>query len=346
MKLVDATTHLIEPADLWLSYLEPELRARSLRVEHTGSRAYLTCEGHRLGPAIDEVARYEPTRVEERVRELDRAGIGAAVVLPTLSLFWEAHVRDPVLALGFSRAYNRWAVDRCREARGRLVPLAQISMLDAAGAAEELERAVRDGCRGALVAPFTHGTSHGHPDHDAVYAKLEQLGVPLVIHPAIAEPAALVWRRYQGLDEARWYEHVVDCHGAQTAFTMLFANAVFDRFPKLAVAVLGIGAGWVGYWMDRMDALYAIPAYRWRLAQTPSHYVRTRCWFGADIDERTLAGLARFAGADRFVWGSHSPHRRFPAHDGGDVQATLAQLPADIAPRIAGDNATTLFGIS
>src|SRR5438874_5022214 len=43
----------------------------------------------------------------------------------------------------------------CRPSRGRLVPIAHLSLGDPQAAARELARAVRDGARGAFVAPFT-----------------------------------------------------------------------------------------------------------------------------------------------------------------------------------------------
>jgi hypothetical protein len=92
-------------------------------------------------------------------------------------------LENPELSLS-TCAYNRWIADFCRDSDGRLVPIAHVSLLDPTGAADELERAVRDGCKGAFVAPFTHTRkAHGHPDHDALFARAESLGVPIAIHP-------------------------------------------------------------------------------------------------------------------------------------------------------------------
>src|SRR4029434_156384 len=78
-----------------------------------------------------------------------------AVLYPTLGLLWEAELFDPGLSSAYCRAYNRWIADFCRDSGGRLVPIAHLSLGDPGEAARELERAVKDACRGAFVCPFT-----------------------------------------------------------------------------------------------------------------------------------------------------------------------------------------------
>ena len=98
--------------------------------------------------------------------------------------------------MAYQRAYNRWIADFCRDSGGRLVPIAHLSLLDVDSAVAELERSVADGCRGGFVAPFTHTRKpHGHPDHDALWAKATELDVPIAIHPTY-EPHAILPSRF------------------------------------------------------------------------------------------------------------------------------------------------------
>ena len=72
----------------------------------------------------------------------------------------------------------------CRDSDGRLVAIAHLSLLDADAAASELERAVKDGCKGGWVALFTHSQiPHGSEAHDVLFAKACELDVPLMVHP-------------------------------------------------------------------------------------------------------------------------------------------------------------------
>ena len=152
------------------------------------------------------------------------------------------------------RAYNRWIADFCRPSGGRLVPIAQLTLLDPAAAAAELERAVRDGCRGAFVAPFTHSrTAHGHSDHDVLFAKACELDVPLGIHPTY-EPGWATPVRFKGLGRAaEFFYNVMLRQGVQQAFLSFFALGTLDRFPALRLGVLEAGSGWIGAFLDRMS---------------------------------------------------------------------------------------------
>src|SRR3954469_19609927 len=135
--------------------------------------------------------------MKERVQLLDREGMAKALLYPTIGLLWEAELFDPELSAAYCRAYNRWIADFCRTSGGRLIPIAHLSLGDPAAAAAELERAVKDGCRGAFVVPFTWShKAHGDPAHDAVFAKAVELDVPIAIHPAF-EPFALRSPRFE-----------------------------------------------------------------------------------------------------------------------------------------------------
>ena len=205
---VDADGHVLEPASLWEDYLEPRHRPRALRIklddagleylEIAGRTSERTNQGSLglMGAMGEENARPGPDRrymdhipfgagdPGERVALLDQESLEQAVLYPTIGLLWECELDDPELTLAYQRAYNRWIADFCRDSAGRLVPIAQLTLLDPEGSAAELERAVADGCRGGFVCPFTHSKrAHGHVDHDPLWRRASELGVPMAIHP-------------------------------------------------------------------------------------------------------------------------------------------------------------------
>ncbi len=367
--IIDADGHILEPPDLWETYLEKKYRPRAIRIkrdergleylEYHGKPAERMRHGvlHTLGAMGRRISEMKPSAertylnsapfgsmdAKERLERLDREGIDKAILYPTIGLLWEAEVQDPEITSAYCRAYNRWIADFCRGSGGRLVPIAHLSLLDIRAAVAELERAVKDGCRGAFVAPFTHTRKpHGHPDHDPLFAKFQELDVPFGIHPTF-EPPALASRRYEGLERSGWYHAAMACQPAQVAFTTLFSFGVFDKFPELKVVVLESGAGWLGYWMDRMDALHEVPINRAPLKHLPSEYIRTRCWISADPDERALAGLVRFAGEDRFFWASDFPHQDHGPNYMKELAGMLAAMPETARVAVAGLNAARLY---
>ena len=141
----------------------------------------------------------------------------------------------------------------------RLVPTAHLSLSDPAAAAAELERAVGEGAKGGYVAPFTHdGRPLGHPDNHVVFAAAQDLDVPLAIHPTF-EPQWTKGTRmgtWENVKQLRLLASVQASDGVRHQFTTLFDYGVFDAFPRLRVVVLESGGGWIGYWLDRMDAVY------------------------------------------------------------------------------------------
>ncbi len=373
---VDADGHILEPPDLWERYLEPKYRDRALRFvldEHglealeiggkpsvMSRRGFPSTLGAMGDPDLGAIQR-DPERTylreapygsmdpKERLDLLDAEGIDAVVLYTTVGLLWEAELDDPELSQAYTRAYNRWICEFCADSP-RLVPTAHLSLSDPVAAAAELERAVGEGARGAYVAPFTHdGRPLGHRDNDPVFEAAQGLGVPFAIHPTF-EPQWTKGTRmgsWENVKQLRLLAGVAASDGVRHQFTTLFDYGVFDRFPALEVIVLESGGGWIGYWLDRIDAVYGhtFIGTKVPLERKPSDYFRERVWISCDPDERTIPALAERYG-DRFLWASDFPHAdHTPAYL--EDLADLAAAFADDAARRAflGDNARALFKI-
>jgi len=288
--------------------------------------------------------------VAAAIEVLDAEGLDAVILYTTVGLLWEAELKDPELCQAYTKAYNRWICEFC-SGSPRLVPTAHLSLSDPIAAARELERAVGAGAKGCYVAPFTQDAKPlGHPDHDPVFAAAQDLGVPFAIHPTF-EPQWTKGERmgtWENVKQLRLLASVTASDGVRHQFTTLFDYAVFDKFPQLKVLVLESGGGWIGYWLDRIDAVYGHTAIGTRvpLKDKPSDYFRERVWISCDPDERTIPHLAERFGADRFLWASDFPHAdHTPAY-----LADLAELAGAFADdgdrrRFLGDNARALFDI-
>jgi predicted TIM-barrel fold metal-dependent hydrolase len=373
---IDADGHVLEPPDLWEEYIDPAFRDRALRVildengleqlEIAGKPSEMTRKGalSTMGamgaPNLKEIAA-DPERTylkeapfgtmdpAERLQVLDAEHIDAAILYTTVGLLWEAELDDPELSQAYTRAYNRWICEFC-SGSPRLVPTAHLSLTDPAAAAAELRRAVGEGARGGYVAPFTHTAKPlGHPDHDILFATAQDLDVPLAIHPTF-EPRWAKDQRMGGWEnvrELRLLASVQASDGVRHQFTTLFDYGVFDRFPTLKILVLESGGGWIGYWLDRIDAVYAHTPIgnRVPLKEPPSHYFRERIWISCDPDEQTIPSLAERFG-DRFLWASDFPH---PDHTPGyieDLDRLASGFPAGPSrQRFLGDNARELFQV-
>ncbi len=374
---VDADGHILEPPDLWETYLEPKYRDRALRIrvdEHgleeleiAGRRSQMSRRGFpsTLGamgaPDLPDIqknpartylgeAPYGSMDPGQRLELLDAEGLDAVILYTTVGLLWEAELDDPELSQAYTRAYNRWICEFC-SGSDRLVPTAHLSLSDPVAAAAELERAVGEGAKGCYVCPFTHDAKPlGHPDHDPVFAAAQDLDVPFAIHPTF-EPQWTKGQRmgtWENVKQLRLLASVTASDGVRQQFTTLFDYGVFDRFPRLKVLVLESGGGWIGYWLDRIDAVYGhtFIGERVPLQHKPSDYFRERCWISCDPDERTIPALAERFGADRFLWASDFPHADHTPEYVDDLNELVSSFPEADRRRFIGDNARELFGIS
>jgi predicted TIM-barrel fold metal-dependent hydrolase len=372
---VDADGHILEPPDLWERYLEPRYRDRALRIVRDeqgleelsigGARSPMSRKGFpsTLGamgaPDFAAMAR-DPERTyvgeapfgsmdpNERLKVLDAEGIDAAVLYTTIGLLWEAELEDAELSQAYTRAYNRWICEFCADSP-RLIPTAHLSLSDPPAAARELERAVADGARGAYVAPFTHdGRPLGHPNNNPVFAAAQDLDVPFAIHPTF-EPQWTKGARmgtWEHVKQLRLLASVTASDGVRHQFTTLFDYGVFDAFPRLKVVVLESGGGWIGYWLDRIDAVYSHTYIGTRvpLAHKPSDYFRERVWISCDPDERTIPALVERFG-DRFMWASDFPHADHTPEYIDDLDDLADAFPEAARRPFLGENARKLFDI-
>jgi len=376
--IVDADGHVLEPSDVWSRYIDPKWRERAIRVRRgEDGRDFLEIDGRPaelttpemlggfggMGKSMEDLAaaclsgRYAEnapapsTDPAARVALLDRDRIAHALLYPSLGLQWEGEIDDPAYALAHCRAYNRWIEEFCQASGGRLWPIAHLTLGDPHAAAEELRRAVRNGARGGFLLPFTlDGLPHGHPDHDPVFAAAEELDVPIAIHTGIDPPARSLHQRYDGLTWPQgvpggiWYLQMMFPQAVQQAFTTFFLHATFDRFPRLNLVVLESGASWLGFWMDRMDALYRSPLrVTLPLKELPSDYIRRQCWISADPDERSLPPIIEYVGSDRFLWATDYPHSDHGADYMHELDELAAKLPGEARQRLVGENAARLY---
>jgi predicted TIM-barrel fold metal-dependent hydrolase len=364
---IDADGHVLEPGDLWENYLEEKYRARALRVrvddegyeylEIDQRPSQRTVRGSLgiLGAMGDEDLRPRPDRryadnmpfgssnADERLQLLKQENLEASLLYPTIGLLWEVELEDPELSLAYARAYNRWIADFCRKSSGRLVPIAQLTLLDPEGSAAELERAVKDGCKGAWVNPFNHRrVIHGDARHDVLFAKCVELDVPLAIHPTFTPHAAAAgifdWP-FQGRawGEAIWLRAIV-----QQALISFFSLGTLDRFPTLRLGVLEAGSGWIGAMLDRLDAF----SESLNLAgkrPTATEYFRRQCFISGDPDETTAPYTIDHVGADCFMWATDYPHPDHPHTWVDDLTRFAEVLKPQTRAKVLGDNVKRIY---
>ena len=119
-----------------------------------------------------------------------------------------------------------------------------------------------------------------------------------------------------------------------------------ERFPELKLGVLEVGCGWVGSFLDRMDAVYeTISAKGVGMERPPSELFRRQCFVSGDPDERAAPLTIDLVGAGCFMWATDYPH---PDHPGGWAHALerfVAPLSAETRAGVLGANVRRIYGI-
>lgn len=362
---IDADGHILEPADLWEDYLEEKYKPRALRIQQDDEGfEYLEIDRKPskrsrrgslgiLGAMGAEDMRPSPERrytdnvpfgagdPGERLSLMDQENLTHSLLYPTIGLLWEAELLDPELSLAYCRAYNRWIADFCRNSGGRLIPIAQLTLLDVAGSAAELERAVADGCRGAWVNPFNHTrVIHGAAAHDPLFQKCVELDVPLAIHPTFTPHGAAEgifdWpREGRAWGEAIWLRSIV-----QQALISFFSLGTLERFPELRLGVLEAGSGWIGALLDRLDAYSASLNIN---RPSATELFRRQCFISGDPDETTAPHIIEHVGDQCFMWASDYPHPDHPHTWVDDLSRYAEQLAPGTREKVLGGNVKRIY---
>jgi uncharacterized protein len=378
--VVDADGHVLEPSNLWADYLENEFSDRSIRLPvNDDGLEVLEIDGTPfdrmtpggialIGSMGEEGARPSPNRrymdsmpfgacnPVDRLSYCDKEALDGVVLYPTIGLVWPSVVDDVRLADAYARAYNRWIADFCRTSGGRLIAIAQLSLGDPELAARELERAVGDGCRGAFFLPFTWSrVPHGDPFYDPLWSTAERLGVPVGLHPGYEPDFANTLTRFDehnsspgvGSRGAQFMSNISTRFGMQQALASFFAFNTLERFPNLRLGVLESGAGWIGSFLDRMDALVEGTTMRHLvdLTMLPSEYFRRQCFISCDPDETAAPLIVDHVGADCFLWATDYPHPDHPANWRQMLGRFVEPLSDNTAALVAGGNAINLYRI-
>jgi predicted TIM-barrel fold metal-dependent hydrolase len=188
---------------------------------------------------------------EDRIREMDAAGIDVAVVSltsPGVEPF------EPAVGSQLAKRANdelAAAIDNHPE---RLQGFATLAPKDPDGAARELERAVKElGLKGWKTHSNFGDSYLDDKRYWPVLAKAEELDVPIYLHPAA--PMIEELRTY-GLALAG----AAFGFGIETATAMmrLILSGAFDAFPKLKIMLGHYGEG-LSFLIQRIDHPFVRP---------------------------------------------------------------------------------------
>jgi aminocarboxymuconate-semialdehyde decarboxylase len=241
---------------------------------------------------------------QDRIDAMDARGIDIQA-LSVNQYWWYAAERD--LAERVVRAHDEGLAAWCRAHPERFVGLSSVALQFPDLAATQLEYAVRTlGLRGASVGGHVQGEVPSAPKYDVFWAKAEELGVPVFMHPGGAEnmvrDGALAGKGDLG--------NVIGNPLETTLFlSHLIFDGTLDRFPRLKVGAAH-GGGYIPSYLGRTEVACK---YRKNAAcankQQPSEYFRKQIIVDSMVfSAEGLRHLAAEVGVSQIVYGSDMPY--------------------------------------
>jgi predicted TIM-barrel fold metal-dependent hydrolase len=387
-QLVDAEHHYYEPDDCFTRHLESQFRDRALHVVNNaaGERHWVFGErpmskasfardrvlppgaygerkpGNPFPPEVDAHSE-EFTSRSKRLTLMDEQDTRAVLMLPSMVIHVEHDLRaDVPAAYANLRSFNRWLEEEWGYAYdARIFSVPYIALFDVNEAVAELERVLALGARAVMIKSGpVNGKSPGHHDLDTFWSRLNESGVPLVMHldnGGYTEFFSAAWGEQANPDE----RHVTPfqwatCFGSrpfQDTLAQLILWNVFGRFEHIRLLSMSNGCDWIPSIM-RLNAFadptfpYAHDDATWwpggKLSMPPSEILRSRVWVAPFVYEN-LPLLCEQIGYTQILMASDYPHPEGFA-DARSFRSLVTLLPEVQQRAILHDNLAALLCIA
>lgn len=219
----------------------------------------------------------------------------------------------------------------------RFVGLAVAPLEQPADAPAEVERAVRElDLRGVEMGTAIAGKNLDEPELGPFYRKVEELRVPIFIHPV--NPTLGVER----LGKYRLENLIGNVTETAVAVASLIFGGVLEEFPRLQI-YLAHGGGSCPYIRGRWDHGLQYQNLNARTQKAPSEYLKMLRYDALTHSTDALEYLVGLVGAERVMMGTDYPFAMGEPHPVEAIEATA--LSGAEKRSITGDNAQELFGI-
>ena len=276
--------------------------------------------------------------IEQRLKEMDAMAIDMEVL--SINPFWYRKDRDT--AAQIVKVQNEKLAELCAARPDRFAAFASLALQFPDLAVQQLETAVKkQGLRGAAIGGSVLGEDFSDPKFHPVWAKAEELGAVLFIHPQSTPELA---KRFKGNG---WLSNTIGNPLDTTiALQHLIFEGTLDRFPGLKI-IAAHGGGYLGsYARARRPRLLRLAAELQsdiKLKKKPTEYLNQLYFDALVFTPEGLRHLVAQVGASQIMLGTDHPIP-WEEHPVDHVFATTT-LSDKEKIAILGGNAAKLFGM-
>src|ERR1700759_2179829 len=241
--------------------------------------------------------------VEKRLAAMDSQAIDMEGL--SINPFW--YGRGRALASKIVKIQNEKLAELCASKPDRFVGNASLTLQAPDLAVQELETAVKkQGLKGVAIGDRVGDMEFSDPKLHPVWAKAEELGVPLFIHPQ-AQPE--LNKRLAGNG---WLPNAIgNPLGTTIALSHMIFEGTFDRFPGLKV-IAAHGGGYLGSYAERSDYACLVGPKGCNaeiaLKKKPTEYLKHIYFDSLIFSPEAIRHLVAEVGAGQIVLGSDYPY--------------------------------------
>jgi aminocarboxymuconate-semialdehyde decarboxylase len=319
--IIDVHAHMLVPEVMKVTF-EHSQYAQSVAGKGEGGR-----------PAVPEPLLKRMTELPLRLKEMDATGIDMQVISPSI-MQQCTYGFEPEQAIALERLGNDRVAEAVAQHPDRLVGLGSLPLHDVALSTAELERCVRElDLRGVIISSQVNGTELGDPRLRPFWAKAEEVGAVIFIHPAGNTDQRMLRNRLmitvgQPLEEAY-------------ALSSLVYEGVMDELPELKI-MIAHGGGYLPFYAGRHDNEYRYgrcPQLKGDFSSYLSRFYYDTVLFNPDM----LEFLATKVPASHVMLASDYP---FAEKEPVEYVRRAKKIGRSDQDAILGANAARLFGIS
>ncbi len=352
-RVIDTDAHYLEAIPKIAEYVDEPWRSRLTSDGETEGDApadiYPSSSGDRAvfgRIRRDDINWPDVSTPEELPAIMAHLGVDATIVISQVVLSFAriqgADERPVVLAEGFTE----YMLEEVLDPGAGIYTMVPIPYQDPHVAVELLDRVGDEpGIVAGLMVTAGAEPPLGHRRYDPIYAKAEELGLPIVFHAGGG-----------GLDQyyLSGYEKFIETHtlgflnANMAQLTSLIVQGTPVKFPDLEIVFQESGIFWIPMMMHRLDSEYLKrQSEAPLLEQRPSKYIK-EFHFGIqplevpENEDHLAHVIEMLGGPDRLMYASDYPHWDY------DLPQVITDRPClsdTEKQRILADNAAEVFGI-
>ena len=237
----------------------------------------------------------------ERIRAMDEQGIDVEAL--SINPYWYKADRD--VAEKLIKTQNEKLAELCAAQPDRFVAFATVAMQHPDLAVQQLEEGVKKlGLRGMSVGTHVEGEELANPKFHPIWAKAEELGCLIFMHPVEAPEFSRRLRGNGGLGNV-----IGNPLDTTIALSHLIFEGTLDRYPGLKICAAH-GGGYLPSYAPRSDAgcetfpdrCAAVP-----LKKKPTEYLRQLYYDSLIFTPEALRHLVAQVGSGQIMLGTDYP---------------------------------------